>query len=118
MPLYTYNGTLISGLTADPDCCCSAYNCYCYTRVTDYGATLVERKRVCFRAPYWDGSKFVFPDGQPCDPTKPSPDCTLNYIGIRVVLCSCPGGGMNPFRWEFIGSPTDWNNCSTIAPPP
>lgn len=118
MALYTYNGTLISGLTATRNCCCSSYTCYCYKRFTNYGSTLVERKRVCFRSAYWDGSKWVFPDGQPCDPTKPAPDCTVNYVGIYVSLCSCPGGGMNPYRWDIIGSPADYAACTTISPPP
>jgi len=116
--LYTYNGTLMSGLTASKNCCCSAYSCYCYTRYTNYGSTLVERKRVCYRAAIFNGSVFVYPDGQPCSPIKPAPDCTVNFVGGGVTFCSCPGGGLNPFRWDFIGSRAQWNACTTISPPP
>ena len=117
MALFKFNGTLIAGLTADADCCCTAYTCYCYTRYTNYGSTLVERSRVCYRAPVWNGSAWVFPDGQPCLPTNPG-GCTLDYVGIVVVNCSCPGGGMNPFSWSIIGSPAQWASCTTVSPPP
>lgn len=118
MALYTYNGTLIAGLTADQNCCCKSYRCFCYKRFTDYGSTLVERSRVCFQEPFWNGSQWVFPDGQPCDPTKPAPDCTVDYVGIYVVLCSCPGGGLNPYRWDLIDTQAEWDDCTTISPPP
>jgi len=113
--LYTYNGTLMSGLTASKNCCCSAYNCYCYTRFTNYGSTLVERRRVCYKVPFYNGSAWVFPDGQPCWPTTPT-GCTVNYVGIVVSLCSCPG--MNPSRYDIVGSRSQWNACTTISPPP
>lgn len=117
MALYTFNGTLISGLTADKNCCCSAYNCYCYTRYTNYGSTLVERKRVCYKVPFYNGSAWVFPDGQPCVPVNPG-FCSISYSGIVVTLCSCPGGGANPYRWDIVGSSAQWAACTTISPPP
>ena len=117
MALMTFNGKLIAGLTGDVECCCSAYTCYCYTAYENYGSTLVERSRVCYRAPVFDGSVFVFPDGQPCVPVNPGA-CTITYSGILVTLCSCPGGGENPFRWDIVGSPEQWAACTTISPPP
>jgi hypothetical protein len=117
MALVTFNGTLISGLTADINCCCSAYNCYCYTSFTNYGANLVSRSRACYRAPVWNGSIFVFPDGQPCVPINPG-GCTINYVGIVVELCSCPTGGGSGFNFSLIGSREAWESCTTISPPP
>jgi hypothetical protein len=115
MPLMTYNGTLISGLTADVNCCCSAYNCYCFRQFTNYGSTLVSRSRACYRAPFWNGSMWVFPDGQPC---VPNPGCTVTFTGILVSVCSCPGGGFNPFQWALINNAADWAACTTVSPPP
>ncbi|CAB4169271.1 hypothetical protein UFOVP898_57 [uncultured Caudovirales phage] len=117
MALLTYNGKLISGLTQNRNCCCATFNCYCYTRFTNYGSTLVERRRVCYRAPYFNGAVWVFPDGQPCVPTNPG-GCTVTYIGGIVNVCSCPGAGMNPFRWDFVSTLSQWTACTTIAPPP
>jgi hypothetical protein len=107
-----------NGLAFSKNCCCQALNCYCYTRYTNYGSTLVERRIVCYRAAVWNGSAWVFPDGQPCSPTKPSPACTVNFTGIIVKLCSCPGGGMNPFSWNIIETPAQRASCTTVSPAP
>lgn len=116
MALYTYNGTLIAGLTADVNCCCSSFTCYCFRQFTDYGSTLVERRRECYRSPFWNGSAWVFPDGQPCVPNPNG--CTVTFAGILVNVCSCPGGGINPFQWSLIGNAEEWDACTTVSPPP
>ena len=104
------------GFAFSRKCCCSGFHCYCYVRYINYGSTLVERRIVCYREPVWDGSKWVFPDGQPCWPTTPT-GCSVNYLGLGVDFCSCSGGG-NPFGWYTIASEEARASCTTISPAP
>jgi hypothetical protein len=115
MGLY-YNGSLVmggKGFAFAKACCRCGVFCYCYSRFINYGSQLVEQRRVCYRNPYWDGSKYVYPDGPgPCFPNKPEPGCT-----VSERTCSCPGGG-NPYNWTIIDNLSPEEHCTTVSPPP
>lgn len=105
------------GLAFSRKCCCKSVNCYCYQHFLYYGSQILERRVVCYAAPEWDGSKFVFPDGQPCVP--PGSRCTVIFTGNIVNNCSCPGSGNNGEGWSWaIIEGTSSTSCTTISPPP
>lgn len=121
------NGVILmtgGGFAGSRNCCCVSYNCYCYTRSKLYGSVLVERRIVCYRAPIWDDAnqRWVFLDGQPCVGSSPagSGGCSIEYVGIVVKICSCPGRSGDNWRWASIDTqkPEDVASCSTIEPPP
>lgn len=123
---FIFTGGLLmgpKGLAFSKNCCCRGVNCYCYTHFNFYGSQIVERKVVCYKAPYFDDAtgQWVFEDGQPCVP-PPSSQCSVNIEGILVEFCSCPKTGSmtgESFRWGIIADgATSSTSCTTITPPP
>lgn len=112
-----------SGFAFAKKCCCRVLNCYCYTNYNYYGSQIKERKIVCYKAPYYDNDlgRWVFPDGQPCDPPANS-QCSVTKVGVVVTLCSCPKQGSQTgesYRWALIpANATSSTSCTTITPPP
>lgn len=123
---FIFTGGLLmgqAGLAFSKKCCCRAVNCYCYVNFNFYGSQIKERKVVCYKAPYYDDAtgKWVFEDGQPCDP-PPSSQCSVTKSGIITDVCSCPKSGSTTgesFRWSLLpDNQTASTSCTTITPPP
>lgn len=107
-----------NGLAFSKNCCCKALNCYCYVHSRLYGSQILERRVVCYAAPQWDGSKYVYPDGQPCVPAGSR--CTVIFEGNVVKSCGCNVSNDGESRnWTLLaGNATSSTSCTTISPPP